>query len=65
MVRGRAMAVTAVALMYQSADTTRMARGLGTDAPPRLGVPVLVQRIHRIAVPEERRRHRVRHATTF
>ena len=28
-----ATAVTAVALMYQCADTTRIARGLGTDAP--------------------------------
>ena len=27
------MAVTAVALMYQCADTTRMARGRGTAAP--------------------------------
>ena len=33
MVRGRAIAVTAVALMYQWADTTRMARGRGTAAP--------------------------------
>ncbi len=33
MVRGWAMAVTAVALMYQWADTTRMARGRGTEAP--------------------------------
>ncbi len=29
MVRGLAIAVTAVALMYQCADTTRMARGFG------------------------------------
>ena len=27
------MAVTAVALMYQCADTTRIARGRGTDCP--------------------------------
>ena len=33
MVRGLAIAVTAVALMYQCADTTRMARGLGVAAP--------------------------------
>src|SRR5690606_14367137 len=33
MVRGRGIAVTAVALMYQCADTTRMARGRGTEAP--------------------------------
>ena len=33
MVRGDAMAVTAVALMYQWADTMRMARGRGIDAP--------------------------------
>src|SRR4029453_15383314 len=33
MVRGRGIAVTAVALMYQCADTTRMARGRGTERP--------------------------------
>jgi hypothetical protein len=33
MVRGRGIAVTAVALMYQCAETTRMARGFGTAAP--------------------------------
>ena len=33
MVRGRGMAVTAVALMYQCAETTRTALGRGTDAP--------------------------------
>jgi hypothetical protein len=33
MVRGRGMAVTAVALMYQCALTTRIARGRGTHAP--------------------------------
>ena len=33
MVRGRGIAVTAVALMYQCALTTRMARGRGTDCP--------------------------------
>ena len=33
MVRGRGMAVTAVALMYQCALTTRMARGRGTASP--------------------------------
>ena len=33
MVRGRGMAVTAVALMYQCADTTRIARGRGTARP--------------------------------
>jgi hypothetical protein len=33
MVRGRGIAVTAVALMYQCADTTRIARGCGTDRP--------------------------------
>ena len=33
MVRGRGIAVTAVALMYQWADTTRMARGRGTACP--------------------------------
>src|SRR5919112_801283 len=32
-VRGRGIAVTAVALMYQWGLTTRMARGLGTDRP--------------------------------
>ena len=32
-VRGSAMAVTAVALMYQWADTTRMARGRGMAVP--------------------------------
>src|SRR5690606_6383163 len=33
MVRGRGIAVTAVALTYQCADTTRIARGRGTEAP--------------------------------
>src|SRR5690242_624325 len=33
MVRGRAIAVTAVTVVYQCAETTRMARGLGTPAP--------------------------------
>src|SRR4051812_26111490 len=33
MVRGFAIAVTAVALMYQCAEMTRMARGRGTAAP--------------------------------
>src|SRR6185437_15457035 len=33
MVRGRGIAVTAVALIYQCADTTRIARGRGTDSP--------------------------------
>ena len=33
MVRGRAMAVTAVALTYQCAETTRIARGRGTALP--------------------------------
>ncbi|GAA0798148.1 hypothetical protein Sya03_47760 [Spirilliplanes yamanashiensis] len=33
MVRGRAMVVMAVAWMYQCADTTSTARGLGTAAP--------------------------------
>src|SRR5581483_1712344 len=33
MVRGRGIAVTAVALMYQCALTTRMARGRGTARP--------------------------------
>jgi hypothetical protein len=33
MVRGRGMAVTAVALMYQWALTTRIARGRGTASP--------------------------------
>jgi hypothetical protein len=33
MVRGRAMAVTAVPSMYQWADTQRIARGVGTRAP--------------------------------
>ena len=32
-VRGRCMAVTAVALMYQCAETTRIARGFGTACP--------------------------------
>ena len=31
--RGREIAVTAVALTYQWAETTRIARGLGTLAP--------------------------------
>ena len=33
MVFGRGIAVTAVALMYQCAETTRIARGRGTDSP--------------------------------
>ena len=33
MVRGRAIAVTAVALTYQCADTARIARGRGAAAP--------------------------------
>src|SRR5678810_1113075 len=33
MVRGRDIAVTAVTFTYQCADTTRIARGLGTLAP--------------------------------
>src|SRR3954454_24191696 len=33
MVRGRGIGVTAVALMYQCAETTRIARGRATDAP--------------------------------
>src|ERR1700731_1191455 len=33
MVRGAGIAVTAVDPMYQCAETTRIARGLGTDAP--------------------------------
>src|SRR2546421_12065599 len=33
MVRGRGIAVTAVALMYQWADTTRITRGRGTVCP--------------------------------
>src|ERR1700712_3778618 len=33
MVRGFGIAVTAVALMYQCADTTRIARGRGTESP--------------------------------
>src|SRR3954471_11771714 len=33
MVRGRGIAVIAVALMYQCAEITRIARGRGTDAP--------------------------------
>jgi hypothetical protein len=33
MVRGRGIAVTAVALTYQCADTTRTARGRGTAWP--------------------------------
>src|SRR5690349_1906656 len=33
MVRGEAIAVTAVALTYQCADTARIARGFGADAP--------------------------------
>ncbi len=33
MVRGRGIAVTAVALMYQCAETTSTARGLGTASP--------------------------------
>src|SRR5215218_7016543 len=32
-VRGRGMAVTAVACTYQCAETTRIARGRGTDRP--------------------------------
>jgi hypothetical protein len=32
-VRGFGIVVTAVALMYQCAETTRMARGRGTLAP--------------------------------
>src|SRR3954469_9867802 len=33
MVRGRGIAVIAVALMYQCAEITRIARGRGTDPP--------------------------------
>jgi hypothetical protein len=33
MVRGRAIAVTAVTFTYQCAETTRMARGLGMVLP--------------------------------
>src|SRR3954452_9689203 len=33
MVRGRGIAVTAVACTYQCADTTRIARGRGTASP--------------------------------
>src|SRR5689334_7883013 len=33
MVRGRGIAVSAVACTYQCADTTRIARGRGTDSP--------------------------------
>jgi len=33
MVRGFAIAVTAVALVYQCADTARIARGRGIPAP--------------------------------
>ncbi len=33
MVRGLAIAVTAVALTYQCAETIRIARGRGTEAP--------------------------------
>src|ERR1700712_639422 len=33
MVRGFGIAVTAVALMYQCAETTKIARGRGTDSP--------------------------------
>jgi hypothetical protein len=33
MVRGLGIAVTAVALMYQCAEITRMARGRGTARP--------------------------------
>src|SRR3954471_13908867 len=33
MVRGRGIAVTAVACTYQCADTTRIARGRGTFSP--------------------------------
>ena len=33
MVFGRAIAVTALALTYQCAETIRIARGRGTDAP--------------------------------
>ena len=33
MVFGRAIAVTAVAFTYRCADTARMARGRGTEAP--------------------------------
>lgn len=40
MVRGRGMAVTAVALMYQCALTTRIARGRGTDSPKDLQAAV-------------------------
>jgi hypothetical protein len=33
MVRGRTIAVTAVAFVYQCAETMRIARGFGTDSP--------------------------------
>ena len=55
-----AIAVTAVAGRYQCAETQRMARGRGSAAPiaaqparPR----VLLDRVHRVAVAEEHRRH--------
>jgi hypothetical protein len=40
MVRGRGIAVTAVALMYQWADTTSSARGRGTACPNARQAPV-------------------------
>jgi len=40
MVRGRGMAVTAVALMNQSAEMTRIARGRGTVCPRTRHAPV-------------------------
>src|SRR5664280_171653 len=40
MVRGRGIAVTAVALMYQCAETTRIARGRGTAWPNALHAEV-------------------------
>ena len=58
--RGFAIAVTAVALMYQWADTTRIALGRGIDAPNdrhALGVAVVVERVHRRAVTEEHGGH--------
>ena len=64
--RGRVIAVIAVALMYQCAEITSTARGRGdrrAEVAPQLGVPVVLDGVHRAAVPEERGGHHVGEAT--
>ena len=59
-VRGARIAVTHVPGRYQWADTTTMAVGRGSARPMAAQASVyalLLQRVHRIAVPEEERGH--------